>query len=176
MGRGQTQTLTDPFTPVMGERRGSDRDEGYHYYHEDETEHREAWYLYEGGPLHRKDGPALTVDTQDGNQVSYYLNGELHREDGPAYRYVGVDGTLIEKYYLHGVLHRERGPALTERPFRGTERTEYRQHGKLHRGSGLPALVIEPPNTKHRDCVRRYFIRGNECDEITSFNYDKNEY
>jgi hypothetical protein len=176
MGRGQTQTLADPFKPVMGERRGADRDEGYHYYHEDETEHREAWYLYEGGPLHRKDGPALTVDTQDGNQVSYYLNGELHREDGPAYRYVGVDGTLIEKYYLHGVLHRERGPALTERPFRGTERTEYRQHGKLHRGSGLPALVIEPPNTKHRDCVRRYFIRGNECDEITSFNYDKNEY
>jgi hypothetical protein len=172
MGRGQTQT----FKPVMGERRGADRDECYHVLTETETERREAWYLYEGGPLHREDGPALTVDTHDSNEVSYYINGELHREDGPAYEYVGVDGTRVTKYYSHGVLHRERGPALTDRPFRGTERTEYRQDGQLHRGGGLPALVIEPPNTRYSKCERRYFIRGKECDDMTSFEYDKNEY
>jgi hypothetical protein len=176
MGRAQNQPFLDAFAPIMGERRGADRDEGFHYYHEDETERREAWYLYEGGPLHREDGPALIIDTHAGNEVAYYLNGELHREDGPAYEYVGVDGTRVTKYYLHGVLHRERGPALTDRPFRGTDRTEYRQHGELHRGGGLPALVIEPPNTRLSKCVRRYFIRGRECDEMTSFEFDKNDY
>jgi hypothetical protein len=72
MGRGLSTTETDPFKPIMGARRGADRDEGYHCYHEDETERREAWYLYEGGPLHREDGPALIVDTENSNEVSYY--------------------------------------------------------------------------------------------------------
>lgn len=176
MGRGQAQTFADPFKPVMGVRRGADRNEGYHFFNESDTERREEWRLYEGGPLHREDGPALIVDTHDGNEVSYYLNGELHREDGYAYYYFGVDGSTIEKHYRHGVLHRERGPALTERPFRGTSRTEYRQHGELHQGGGFPALVIEPPNTRHKDCERRYFIRGRECDEMTSFEFDKHDY
>lgn len=62
-------------------------------------------YLFEGGPLHSVNGPAVENTTT--GRREYWLNGDRHREDGPAVERPG----RIE-YWRCNLLHRDDGPAV----------------------------------------------------------------
>ena len=136
----------DSFLSVMGTRRGARRPEAEYQhkpYIETDDKGTIRYYLYEGGPLHREDGPA--VERVNGD-LEWYVNGELHREDGPAIEHANGD----KMWYVNGRLHREDGPAL--------ERVDGSKHwylyGQLHRENG--------PAVEFANGRKEWWLRGHK--------------
>lgn len=61
-------------------------------------------YWYQGGKLHRDDGPAVEyIDAK-----MWYWHGKRHRKGGPAIMF----DSGSQAWYVDGELHREDGPAI----------------------------------------------------------------
>jgi hypothetical protein len=132
----------DGFGSIMGTKRGSDRPDeptgDDALYREESTliEKEDgddivlvSYSAYQGGPLHRDDGPA--VQYGDDGQKEWYQHGERHREGAPA-----IEGAEGKYWYRRGVLHREDGPAIEGKD--GLR--QWYIHGELHRTDG-PASI-----------------------------------
>jgi hypothetical protein len=83
MGRGHNTILavatlqrktSDLFTDILGETRGSDRQDDDSLYKETSKAGVIRYYQYQGGPLHREDGPA--VQYGEGGE-EYWVDGEM---------------------------------------------------------------------------------------------------
>jgi hypothetical protein len=110
------------------------------------------YYQFEGGSLHREDGPAvenprtgrreywefgqrhrlLQPAIIDGPDRYWYFGDKLHRCDGPA---VEKRSAGVTEYWLNGERHREDGPAVVK-----PDQQEFWCHGLLHRTDG-PAVI-----------------------------------
>ena len=123
----------DRFVRLFGDRRGSKRpgDDGP-LYREVSEEGVVSYYRFQGGPLHRLEGPAVITPAEyDEEHNEWYVNGVRHREGGPAVEY--WNGRI--EYYRDGKLHRDDGPALVDDE--GT--ANYYRDGVLHCEGG-PAI------------------------------------
>ena len=107
---------------------------------------------YEGGLLHRADGPAVERSTRE----EWYFRGELHRLGGPAV--VVCDGT--REWWEGGRRHRLDGPAR----IRPGGRLEWWRHGHLHRDDG-PAVVSERMMAGESWSYREWWLDGQRYSE-----------
>ncbi len=90
----------------------------YHYLNTDFISYDDSTQLwYQGGLIHRDDGPALICVNGDQH---WYQHGTHHRDGGPAIIYANGDQT----WYQHGQCHRDGEPAV----IRAGEQHWY-QHG-----------------------------------------------
>lgn len=119
---------------------GVDPDDDYY-----ETEVKIRWML--NGMLHRYDGPAQTVYSEEGNVIheSWYQKGDCHRDDDqPAViSYHHFSGQVERKeWFRMSNCHRDTGPAIIEYYENGKLALEEWYHeGYLHRDDG-PASVF----------------------------------
>jgi len=128
MGRAQNGVLAyDSFLSVLGTKRGSNRqlstDEALYCLRN--SSGSIFYYLTEGGPLHRENGPAV-IHSEGGEE--WFSNGKRHREDGPAV--TRSDGR--KEWWVNDELHREGKPAIVA----PGGREEWYVHNKKHRLDG----------------------------------------